>query len=168
MEQVVTACGVGRDTVYRRFPSKLALFGSAIRQIREDTDKRFADFSISRRGNGLERLRAAMRLYDVNLEPRLIAYRRIAFSEAAVVGKGLAQEPSPISDSLIELISEAQADGLLLPADPAEILRLLFDAVISGPVMRAMSVIGDEANVALQEQEFQSNWAMLIAGLEPR
>ncbi|WCM27872.1 hypothetical protein NDN01_02770 [Sphingomonas sp. QA11] len=155
--------------MYRRFPFKLVLFGSAIRQVREDTNKRFADFSISSRGNALECLYAAMRwLYDVNLEPRLIAYRRIAFSEAAVVGKGLAQEPSPISDSLIELISEAQVDGLLLPADPAKILRLLFDAVIIGRVMRAMSVTGDEANVALQEQEFQNNWAMLITGLEPR
>ena len=30
MEQVASACQAGKDTIYRRFPSKLALFGAVL------------------------------------------------------------------------------------------------------------------------------------------
>ena len=34
VERVASECGVGKDTIYRRFPSKVALFDAVVEHVR--------------------------------------------------------------------------------------------------------------------------------------
>lgn len=87
MEQVAAHCGAGKDTVYRRFPSKVALFEVVVEHAHGRAIARVKDLPVAR-GNALERLEGLMLdLLHINRELDLIALKRITFSEAVVFEK---------------------------------------------------------------------------------
>ena len=169
LDQVIAKCGIGRDTLYRRFPTKLDLFLAVVRHVRADVARRFDTFSMNMTDAPIDRIKAAMHwLLDVNLEPRLIAFQRIAFSEAAVTGKAIADEPDRITLFLLAAIRDGQETGALSGSDPAHICSFLVNAIVIGPLMRAM--LGDELILSARNREeiFQANWNMTMSGLLSR
>ncbi|MCG8447158.1 MAG: TetR/AcrR family transcriptional regulator, partial [Hyphomicrobiales bacterium] len=84
IEQIASACSAGKDTIYRRFPSKVALFEAVVERLRTRTLDRLEIEIDSAGGDGdaLARLRRIARWFlAVNLDPDMVAFKRIALSE---------------------------------------------------------------------------------------
>lgn len=166
LDEVIAICGIGRDTLYRRFPSKLELFIAVVRHCRRQVDARFSTFVSDASPDPLVRLKSAMRwLLDVNLEPRLIAFQRIAFSEAAVTGSAIEDAPNVVGQYLIDTIAEAQAAGSVMEGDKAEISTFLVNSIVIGPLTRAMlgaeRILSEDTRSAL----FERAWSLATTGI---
>lgn len=166
VEQVVAACGVGKDTVYRRFPSKLALFEGVVEHARIQTQAHFQTTMAAEKGDTLAQLRAAARwLLTVNIDPTLVAFKRIAFSEALVVGQSVAAKTEdPIMDRLFALIREAQSKGELARGDVAFIAGHLLNSIAVGPMIEAMLGRTTYASTRAQNAYFDKAWTLFLNG----
>lgn len=166
IEQVVAACGVGKDTVYRRFPSKLALFEGVVEHARMRTQAHFQSTMAAQTGDALTQMRAAARwLLTANLDPTLIAFKRIAFSEALVVGQAVASRADdPIMDQLLALIGEAQDSGALGAGDPRFIATQLLNCIAVGPMIDAMLGGTTYASARAQTAYFDKAWTLFLDG----
>ncbi|WP_420135740.1 TetR/AcrR family transcriptional regulator [Rhodopseudomonas sp.] len=166
VEQVVAACGVGKDTVYRRFPSKLALFEGVVEHARTQTVAHFQTTMATQTGDALSQLRAAARwLLTANLDPTLIAFKRIAFSEAIVVGQAVASRTDdPIMDRLLSLITDAQKAGALARGDARFLAAQLLSSIAMGPMIDAMLGGTTYASPRAQTAYFDKAWTLFIEG----
>lgn len=168
IDQVIADCGIGRDTFYRRFASKLELFEAVALRERERTDARFAAFVAEGQGTALERLEAAARwLLAVNLDPGLIAMKRIAFSEARVFGRAVQEKASPIIDHLASLVETLQQEGAVQAGDATEIVGHIINGLILGPMMQAMLGAQVFADGDAQDAYFNRVWPRIVRGLSP-
>lgn len=166
IEQVIADCGIGRDTFYRRFSSKLALFEAVALRERERTNARFAAFTAASHGTWLERLEAASRwLLEANLDPDLIGMKRIAFSEARVFGRDVQDAASPITDELIVLVHHLQEEGKFAPGDAADIVGFIINTLVLGPMMQSMLAENPIDDACWREVYFARVWPRIVRGL---
>jgi len=165
VEQVVAACGIGKDTIYRRFPSKAALFESVVDQARQRTVAHL-DQALDVKGEPLHRLKIVARWFlQVNLDPELTALRRIAFSEAIVLtGITAPKGPDPLLTRLADLIRAAQDAGQIEASDADFLAQYLINAVVAGPSTEAM--LGGTAykDQTQQDEYFAAAWALFMNG----
>jgi AcrR family transcriptional regulator len=167
--QVAAACRAGKDTIYRRFPSKGALFAAVVERTRSRTlDRLEAEIdSAGGAGDALARLRRVARWFlAANLDPELVAFKRIALSEAIVPGKDRPDREAgdPIMDRLTALVSEAQASGLLAPGDPSLVAAHLLHTVVFGPLNEAMLGRSTYASREAQDEYFERAWRLFLHG----
>lgn len=166
IDQVIADCAIGRDTFYRRFGSKLELFEAVALRERERTNARFAAFVADGHGNSLEQLEAAARwLLAVNLDPSLIAMKRIAFSEARVFGRAVQESASPIIDHLANLVRLLQQDKVFQDGDATEIVSYIINTLILGLMMQAMlgtQVFDGDVD---RDSYFDRIWPRIVRGL---
>ncbi len=167
MEQVASHCGAGKDTVYRRFSSKVALFEAVVDHAHKQAIAKLEKLpSVS--GDPLEKLRLlVLELLHVNMEPELIALKRITFSEAVVFEKNgpIPRQPDPIMAKLVEAVGEAQVIGAIGTGDAAEIASHLIHCMVALPTAAAMmgsSAFDSRRNV---EAHFDRTWHWLINGV---
>ncbi len=86
MEQVASACGAGKDTIYRRYPSKAALFTALMDQLRASVVAEI-EAALEPESVPLDRLKSyARRLLAINLRPDMLALNRVALAEAVPSG----------------------------------------------------------------------------------
>ncbi|MGV6871777.1 TetR/AcrR family transcriptional regulator [Pseudochelatococcus sp. B33] len=171
VEQVAAACGAGKDTIYRRFPSKAALFEGVVEYARNQVLERVRDLAPTE-GDVLTRLQSLLRLFlAINMERDLIALKRITLSEAIVFGKqdsGVSQ-PDPLMEKLIDAVSAAQAGRFLRAGDPAFMAAYLIHSLVSVPTTRAMLGGSDYDAPEALDAYFGTVWNWLIDGLaEPQ
>lgn len=169
MEQVASRCGAGKDTVYRRFPSKVALFEAVVGSAHKRSIERVEQLP-EIEGDALEQLRGLMfELLLINMEPDLIALKRITFSEAVVFGKSapIPPQPDPLMQRLINAIALTQKAGMIAASDPARLANHLIHCLVALPTSVAM-MGGDEfqPQKAIQDH-FDETWNWLINGLKP-
>lgn len=167
MEQVASHCGAGKDTVYRRFASKVALFEAVVEHAHKRAVERLAKLP-SVAGNPLERLKSLMlELLHVNMEPELIALKRITFSEAVVFEKNgpIPPQPDPIMSTLIEMVTEAQKAGAMRAGDPTEIACHLIHCMVALPTAAAMMGSSEFSARRDVEAHFHRTWHWLINGV---
>jgi len=167
MEQVASQCGAGKDTVYRRFPSKVALFEAVVEYAHRRAVARLETLP-HMEGNALERLQALLReLLHINMEPDLIALKRITFSEAVVFEKKapIPPQPDPIMCRLIDAVCEAQKDGAIVEGDAGSIANHLIHCLVALPTSVAM-MGGKEFNEPHAiDAHFDRTWDWLINGV---
>jgi TetR/AcrR family transcriptional regulator of autoinduction and epiphytic fitness len=170
IEEVIATCGIGRDTYYRRFESKLALFEAVALRERERTNARFTAFAAASQGSLLAQLEAAAWwLLDANLDPTLIAMKRIAFSEARVFGRATQEETSPIVDHLKMLVSHLQSEGTFrCDEDAASTVGFIINALVLGPMMQAMLAEDPTHDEEWKRAYFNRTWSMIVSGLMTR
>ena len=166
MEKIATTCDIGKDTVYRRYPSKEALFQSVIERIRSNALKSL-EMTVPSSGSPLDRLKAAAKWFLVaHLEPQQIALKRITLSEAAVFNRRLAESSStdPTVHCLIDLVKGAQQSGDVADGDASFIADQLIYALTVKPIMYSM--LGSEAfaSTDAREQYFEQAWALFMRG----
>lgn len=169
IEQVASACSAGKDTIYRRFPSKVALFAAVVERVRTRTLDRLEIEIDSAGGDGdaLARLRRVARWFlTVNLDPDMIAFKRIALSEAIVFGEDRQDQwhSDPIMDRLVALVSEAQESSLLGDGDPQMIASHLLHSIAFGPSNDAMLGRTTYASTAAQDRYFDQAWTLFLRG----
>ena len=167
MEQVAAACGAGKDTLYRRYPSKAALFTALMDQLRVRVVAEI-DAAMAADGDPLERLRAyAWQLLTINLRPELMALNRVALAEAVPAGavRPPAMSDDPLMIRFAALVRGAQAAGLLAKGDPLFLADQLLYATSIKPMIRSM--LGDPqfADTAAQESYFAQAWDLALSGM---
>jgi AcrR family transcriptional regulator len=166
VEQVVAVCGVGKDTVYRRYPSKLALFEGVVAHARVQTEAHFQTTMAGATGDVMTQLRAAARwLLEANLDPTLVAFKRIAFSEALVVGQAAANRTiDPIMDRLFALLRAAQDSDEIGRGDVSFLAMQLINSIAVGPMITAMLGNTTYATTEAQDAYFAKAWDVFLHG----
>lgn len=170
VEKVAASCRVGKDTIYRRFPSKAALFEGVLERLRSDTMKKMEVLaSVDEHADALETLKNTTRwMLSVNLLPDFIALKRIVLSEEVVFGQyaNKFSENDPLMTQYIALVVAAQKAGYLVTDLPARVLaEHLINGIITGPVLAVM--LGDRRYDDAQELEqyFQLAWNLCLKGI---
>lgn len=166
MEQVALACNAGKDTIYRRYPSKAALFAALIQglqlQVLEELDA-----LMEREGTSLERMRVFARaLLEINLRPQMVALNRVALGEAVGLG-GVAPTrvaQDPIMTRFASLIAEAQVDHLIAKGDPLFIAEQLLYATSIKPLISTMLGESRFSDCAEEERYFDQAWQLFMQG----
>ncbi|TWF52377.1 TetR/AcrR family transcriptional regulator [Neorhizobium alkalisoli] len=167
MEQVASQCGAGKDTVYRRFPSKVALFETVVEHAHKRAIarlERLPDVD----GDALERLRGLMsELLRINMEPDLIALKRITFSEAVSFEKKsqIPPQPDPIMKRLVDAVSDAQDAGLIAAGDTHLIAGHLIHCLVALPTSAAMLGSDEFDGEEAVRAHFERTWNWLINGV---
>jgi AcrR family transcriptional regulator len=169
MEQVASACGAGKDTIYRRFPSKTALFEAVVERMRARTLAHLeAEIDgLGGEGDPLARLKRVARWFlTASLDPERVAFNRISLSEAVVFGEDRRDlwERDPIADRLVALVTEARDAGVLGDGAPAEIAAHLLHSIVFGPANDAMLGRGTHGTEAAREAHFERAWDFFLRG----
>ncbi|MEW5421586.1 TetR/AcrR family transcriptional regulator [Amorphus sp. 3PC139-8] len=173
VEKVASECGVGKDTLYRRFPSKLALFDAVVEHLRSQTLERL-DSEIAEAaaiGDAMTRLKRLARWFlTINLDPEMVAFKRIALSEAIVFGaqRSDPEQGDPIFDRLVAHVGEAQKTGALRAEDPAFLAGHLLNCIVFGPSNDAMLGRSTYAARAAQDAYFDRAWVLFVEGAARR
>ncbi len=167
MEQVAAACGAGKDTIYRRYPSKAALFTALMEQLRARVIAEI-DEAMSEQGTPMARLRAyARRLLAINLRPELLALNRVALAEAVPSGavRAASMSDDPVMIRFAALVRSAQAAGFAIEGDPHFIADQLLYATSIKPMIRSM--LGDVqfTDEDQQERYFDQAWDLALSGI---
>ncbi|SAI65757.1 TetR family transcriptional regulator [Bordetella ansorpii] len=166
MEQVAEACQAGKDTIYRRYASKGALFTAMMDRFRIQVQDELAACTPDG-GEPLQRLqRYARTLLDINLRVQMVALNRVALAEA-VPSKGVRLAPSeqdPLMRRMAELVGQAQAAGSLGEGDAFFMAEQLLYATSIRPLVAAM--LGDArfSGQAAQQDYFDQAWALFLQG----
>ncbi|MFL7899904.1 TetR/AcrR family transcriptional regulator [Azospirillum argentinense] len=167
VEQVASTCGVGKETIHHRLPSKAALFAAVIERMRARTlDGLEAEIGAAD-GDALSRLKRVARWFlAVSLEPDMIALNRIALSEAILPGEDRRDpwESDPITDRLVALVAAAQWDGMLGGDDPRVIAAHLLHAIVLGPSNDAMLGRMTYASSEARDRFFDQAWSLFLHG----
>lgn len=170
MEQVASQCGAGKDTVYRRFPSKVALFEAVVEHAHNRAVARLEELP-PMEGNALERLEALLReLLHINMEPDLIALKRITFSEAVVFEKNvpIPPQPDPIMSRLVDAVGEAQNARMIAEGDADAIASHLIHCLVALPTSSALLGSGDFDTREAIDAHFLRTWELLLRGVAPQ
>lgn len=170
VEKVAASCRVGKDTIYRRFPSKAALFEGVLQRLRVDTMKKMQAVAfVDEKMDAMQNLKNTTRwMLSVNLLPDFIALKRIALSEEMVFGQFMEKfsQNDPLMNRYMELVREAQKAGYLTKDTPARLLaEHLINGIITGPVFAAM--LGDKRydEPDQLEQYFRITWDLCLKGM---
>lgn len=166
MEKIAAACNAGKDTVYRRFPSKEALFRGVIERIRSRALSSL-QMNVPTSGAPFERLKAAAHWFlTAHLEPLQIAMKRITLSEAAVFKQSLADGASgdPTVQCLIELVAAAQRSGDVADGDAAFIADQLIYSLTVKPITYAMLGSNIFGSGVAREEYFEQAWKLFMGG----
>ncbi len=167
VEQVAASCGAGKDTIYRRFPSKVALFEAVVDQARARAVEPLQGVALEGRDT-LERLKNLLRSFlAVNMRPDLIALKRITFSETVMSGKSgpVPSQPDPLMGMLLEAVEACQADGSVKAGDPGLIAAHLIHSLVAIPTTNAMLGGADYESSEAVDAHFDRTWEWLMAGV---
>lgn len=166
MEQVADACQAGKDTIYRRYASKSALFTAMMERFRSEIVDEL-EACMAADGTPEERLRRYARaLLGVNLRPQLVALNRVTLGEA-VPAKGVQPTPAtedPFMRRLAGLVDAAQAAGVLAGNEAFFVAEQLLYATAIKPLVATM--LGDTryASAAEQQAYFDKAWRLFMQG----
>lgn len=165
MEQVAEICKAGKDTLYRRYASKGALFTALMDKFRVELSEELNACAVS--GPSLQRLRQYARtLLEINLRPQLVALNRVALGEA-IPAKGVqptANTDDPFLGRLADLVTESQAEGALTSGDALFVAEQLLYATSIKPLMAAMLGGAQYADAAARQRYFDKAWALFMQG----
>ncbi|MCI9880974.1 TetR/AcrR family transcriptional regulator [Methylobacterium goesingense] len=170
MEQVAAACGAGKDTVYRRYPTKSALFSALMARLHATLIPEL-DQAVSTDGTAMEKLRSYARvILDINLRPEFLALNRVALGEAMAFGaiKPIPTREDPVMERFAILVKNAQAAGHLVGDEAFFLADQLLYATSIKPLIAAM--LGDDRyrEMCAREEYFTAAWTFFLAGAAPR
>ena len=166
MEQVADVCQAGKDTIYRRYASKSALFTAMMERFRGEIVGEL-EACMAADGPPEERLRRYARaLLGVNLRPQLVALNRVTLGEA-VPSKGVqptAAAEDPFMRRLAGLVEAAQAADTLRAGDALFIAEQLLYATSIKPLVATMLGEARFADAAEQQAYFDKAWGLFMQG----
>lgn len=170
VEQVASACGAGKDTIYRRYASKRELFAAVVERTRQQVLRRLEDEieALPQQDHALLRLKhMAFWFLQINLDPELIAFRRITMSESALLSTGespVVPDVDPIMLRLVALVEEAQQAGFLRAGKAEMLARHLLHSIVFGPSNEAMLGQTLWSTPTGQEEYFEQAWSLFLWG----
>ncbi|MBZ2197931.1 TetR/AcrR family transcriptional regulator [Occultella gossypii] len=169
MDEIATASKVSKQTVYKHFGSKEALFVEIVTSMTVRAGDGVHDAPPDVRDT--EQLTDYLRDYALRqlmsvLTPQVVQVRRLVIGEAArfpELARALYDHgPQRALDSMTDVFARLSADGLLRVDDPRLAAEQFNWLIMSGPVNRAM-LLGDDAIPARAElRRHAENTARLI------
>ncbi len=168
MATVAARARVGKQTLYRRFPDKAALFREVIRR-RLDVMMPAAD------GSGECDPMATLkemgrRALDVVLDPEFLRLYRIIIAEALPFPELAAAAADHWGSGCVDLcvaaVREAQSRGLCRPGDPETLAQTYLWGVVGEPFLKGLSgedPTGDDHHARLEQV-----WTVFLEGALPK
>jgi TetR/AcrR family transcriptional regulator, regulator of autoinduction and epiphytic fitness len=169
MEQIALVAGIGKQTIYRRYPSKEILFTAVLCDMSRDILQRVAVDNERGRDPLLalrETCRAALELFGT---PSAVAMHRLLIAEAprfpSLIERVTREVIEPIDAALRRLIEAAQRTGQLRADWPAEdALRALSGMTIGWLVQRKLLGLRSLATEAERTAFFGTMWSLFVKG----
>jgi len=168
MATVAAQARVGKQTLYRRFPDKAALFREVVRR-RLDVMMPVADGTsecdpmktlkeMGRRALGIVMDAEFLRLY------RIIIAEAVTFPElAAAAGDHWG---SGCVDLCVDAIKEAQARGQCRAGDPDVLAQTYLWSVVGEPFLKGLS--GDDPKGEDRQDRLELVWSVFLEGVAPK
>jgi AcrR family transcriptional regulator len=170
MATVAARARVGKQTLYRRFPDKAALFREVIR--------RRIDAMIPARGpepdhedplHLLKRMGASA--LTTVLDTQFVPLYRIVVAEAPLfpelAGTAADYWGSTFGDRCIDLVRRAQAIGRCRAGDPEELAQNFLWSLVGGPLHTALSGQPPLPGEGARRAHLETAWAVFERGITP-
>jgi AcrR family transcriptional regulator len=167
MDQIASAAGAGKQTIYRRFGSKEALFLAVVdRQVQRLAET--ARFEEAKDANPIEALKeSCCYLLDSMLNPDMIRLQRILVAEAGRfpnIGEYFENCMAPFAAVLQRLLWSATTSGRLRKLSPEQLVTHLIGAIAGWPVRQAMLGIDPFPGPEAREVHFEAAWDLFLNG----
>jgi AcrR family transcriptional regulator len=169
IEQIAAAAGSGKQTIYRRFVSKDALFVEVIhRQGRRLTQMAKAAHATG--SDPLGSLRGIARLMlDFMLDPEKIGLHRVLIAEVPrfpdAVGAVLENCMGPIQDLLNAALRDARDAGQIRFDDAEQTQMQMIGLVAGGPLQKTLIGQPPFQSPAERDAYFETAWNVFLHGV---
>jgi AcrR family transcriptional regulator len=164
---VAEACGMSKHTLYRRFPTKEALFAAAVARERETIMAKLAVIDVG----GLDTMSAlhetCAALFEIAVSPGSTDLYRMcigAVPKFPLIGTEFAITEGRIQEMLIPLVAQAQREGILAPQDPVQLSGHLYYSIIGEIWGHALLGLAYVQDYDRRRSVFDANWAMFLNG----
>lgn len=174
MDEIATAVGVTKHTIYRRYPSKAALLEAVVqRDLSRFEEEMRSNAEAECDGEAEVDPVAALkqvteRFFHCCVTPEDVAFLSFLQAEGAFsedMRRKLSEWEQVANAPLREHIERAQAAGRVRAGDPAKICEILVDLIDGGA--RRVGCIGDDAGMF--GERFDERWGIFArAMLQPR
>jgi AcrR family transcriptional regulator len=171
MDEIATAVGVTKHTIYRRYPSKAALLEAVVQRDLsrfEEEMRCVSEGCAGTNGDPVHALKeATRRFFRCCITPEDVAFLSFLQAEGAFsedMRRKLAEWEQVAIAPLRERIEQAQAAGCIRDGDAANICEILVD-LIDGGARRSAGAPGD---AGVPDQRFEERWEIFArAMLQP-
>lgn len=164
IEQVVAACGVGKDTLYRRFASKEALFSAIVSDALVRTVAWHDQHMANCPATPLAKLKHMSRWFlDANLEPELLALKREAVIQAMRSNTLVSEDV--FTPKLVAAISDAHSAGEIHAPEPDFVATQLLAAIVLGPSNNALMGSDELSDSQARDEWFEKAWNLFVNGI---
>jgi AcrR family transcriptional regulator len=166
MATVASQARVGKQTLYRRFPDKVALFREVIRRRIDSMIATPSDGLASRDPLGeLKKMgRAAL---DVVLDPEFIRLYRTIIAEALLIPElacaASDQWGSSFKDRCIDAIKQAQSIGVCRPSDPRTLAQCFLWSLIGEAFLKGL--VGQDELKGDRDTHLEVVWNVFLDGI---
>jgi AcrR family transcriptional regulator len=168
MAMVAARARVGKQTLYRRFPDKAALFREVVRRRIDAMTVAQIDGAVSRDPLGeLKTMgRAAL---DTVLDPEFVRLYRIIIAEALPFPELACAASdnwgSSFADRCIDAIRQAQTMGLCRAGDPETLAQCFLWSLVGEPFLKGLSGQARLAGAGDAEAHLEIVWAVFLDGI---
>lgn len=168
MATVATRARVGKQTLYRRFPDKAALFREVIR-------RRLDAMMPAREGSGECDPMATLkemgrRALGIVLDPEFLRLYRIIIAEALPFPELAAAAAdhwgSGCVDLCVDAVREAQARGMCRQGDPETLAQTYLWSVVGEPFLKGLS--GEDPTGDDHQARLELVWSVFLEGVQPK
>jgi len=173
MEQIAVAAQAGKQTIYRRYPTKEILFKAVVSTMAENllTSAIKAD---EKDGDPLIRLREiAYAKLELISTPECTAIYRILIAESqrfpGLVNQIMAEISDPVDETVRRLLKVARRSGAIRADCKIEETRMAVSGITIGWAL-AQNLLGQPSldNESARRAFFEQAWAIFLAGVVVR
>lgn len=167
IEQVALQARCGKHTVYRRYPSKAALFAAVVDLQSVKLAEQIRRLSNERRdplGALKELCRGVLAVFTT---PEFVDFHRMCIAEArsqSDVARVLGRNNLALVEAGERLMRECQAQGLIREGDPSFLMRQLAQATLHYPLDELVLCQPEFADLAARLAYFEEAWTLFFAG----
>ena len=170
IDAIAAACRISKHTLYRRFPSKDALFIAAGDRERQAVLQRLAGIDVSGRDTMSALKETCAALFEIAVSPGSADLYRMcigAVPKFPMIGLEFAVSEQRIQEMLMPLVVRAQAEGLLITCDARQLSVHLYYSIIGEIWNHALLGLPYVQDLASRTAVFEANWAIFLEGTRP-
>jgi TetR/AcrR family transcriptional regulator, regulator of autoinduction and epiphytic fitness len=171
IEQVAAAARCGKHTVYRRYPSKAALFAAVVDLQSLKMAERIAAAGADRPDPLSALKELCLGVLEVFTTDEFVAFHRMCIAEAQLqpeIAAILGRNNLALVDAGERLLRSCQAKGEIIAGDPSFLIRQLAQATLHYPLDELLLAQPEFATLPARIAYFEQAWSMFFEGARPR